>query len=231
MSDQGPQSNLPLLPGYSFSTTLGKEKFYKVNFIHRLLNLIFELSLITLTSVTATLCGLATRNPASAASQSTLVSSRLLNPVATRKAFWILFEKINWFLIYRKIRIFYSINVKAKYSSAKLTASAAASASVKRSVKLAVKTKTHKEKVNWLVKSFYLMGDLINKLYNSHVSASCFFRLTIAAGSVSCPVLCLALEKRMRNRYVDFAGDLWESYLLATIVRIPAAVKSSWLLT
>ncbi|CAG5084102.1 Oidioi.mRNA.OKI2018_I69.PAR.g10547.t1.cds [Oikopleura dioica] len=29
MSDQGPQSNLPLLPGYSFSTTLGKEKFYK----------------------------------------------------------------------------------------------------------------------------------------------------------------------------------------------------------
>ena len=142
MSDQGPPSNLPLLPGYSFSTTLGKEKFYKVHFIHRLLNLIFELSLITLTSVTATLCGLATRNLASAASQSTLVSSRLLKPVATRKAFWISFEHINRFLIYRKIRIFYSINEKAKYSSAKLTASAR----VKRSVKLAVKTKTHKKK-------------------------------------------------------------------------------------
>ena len=87
MSDQGPQSNLPLLPGYSFSTTLGKEKFYKVNSIHRFQNLIFESSLITLTSVTATLCGLATRNLASAASQSTLVSFRLLNPVATRNAF------------------------------------------------------------------------------------------------------------------------------------------------
>jgi hypothetical protein len=37
---------------------------------------------------------------------------------------------------------------KAKYSSAKLTASAAAIASVKRSLKLAVKTKTHNEKVN-----------------------------------------------------------------------------------